>query len=80
MVRGLYLTAPMNDPEALPINTAMIGYEGGHLGRIERSLRAVVGVGLLIQIPVLQIGLLVVGILIVVQRRLQARRKDAQKL
>jgi TRAP transporter 4TM/12TM fusion protein len=62
------------------INTAMIGYESGHLGPIERSLRALVGVGLLIQIPTIQIGLLVVGILIVVQKRLRARRKDTQKL
>ncbi|USG62497.1 TRAP transporter fused permease subunit [Sneathiella marina] len=62
------------------INTAMIGYEGGNLGSIERSLRALVGVGLLIQVPALQMGLLVIGILIVIQRRMQARRKDTQKL
>ncbi|PHQ71841.1 MAG: hypothetical protein COB93_02155 [Sneathiella sp.] len=61
------------------INTAMIGYERGHLGTFDRLLRGLVGAGLLVQIPMLQIGLVILGVLIIGQRRFQVRRKDATK-
>ena len=56
------------------INTALIGYERRTLAMPERALRVIIGAGLLIQIPTLQIaffvaGLMLLGFGVVISRR-----------
>jgi TRAP-type uncharacterized transport system fused permease subunit len=56
------------------VNTALIGFERRSLAMPERALRVIVGIGLLIQIPTIQIasfvaGLMLLGVGIVISRR-----------
>jgi len=57
------------------INTALIGFERVHLGALERGLRGGVGIGLLVQVPPLQFGLILCGLLIIAFAAFQNRRR-----
>lgn len=60
------------------INTALIGFERQPLGMPERGIRAIVGAGLLVQIPMLQYGFILAAILLIGFGTLRFRRKSVQ--